>query len=216
MSKMPRGRLAVIATLWLVSALAVVGCGREVGPAVPGSASSPQLGEAGISTVPMPPDPAFVTAVRASCLAEMVTDPSIPLVVHDQRRADLASLYFEGPDEYSMVLVERRADETFACLEGSGGSLPIISGVAVAITDQGPISLEGADGMLIAGHVDPTATDVRIRLANDAELRASVSGGRFVAFWIGPPEIAALAAFDGTGRELARIDDPMQLGGGIP
>ena len=126
----------------LAAGVALAGCGTEGaapfgvtgssevavesdGPAPSAAPSAPQVGEGGLSLAPLPPDPAFVPAVRATCLAEMVADPAIPLIVHDQRRADLAALYFEGPDEYLVVLVERRADGTFACLEASSGTLRV-------------------------------------------------------------------------------------------
>jgi hypothetical protein len=45
-------------------------------------------------------------------------------------------------------------------------------------------------------------------------VQASVGHGRFVAIYRGPERLALLVALDGTGREIAREDNPFALGGG--
>ena len=150
------------------------------------------------------------------CLPQMVADPSIPLVVHDQRRGDMAAFRFEGNAEYLVQIVERRGGNAYVCADGGGGSLADVSGVNLSITDVQLIGEEGSEGWLISGYVLPNATEVRIRRKDGVELTASVGSGRFVAFWFGPQEIASMAAFDGAGREIARTDDPVDLGGGMP
>lgn len=215
MFSMIKPRSLRVAIALSAAIVGVAGCGPAHSPTSSAEGSPPQVGEGGLSFAPLPPDPAFATAARASCLVEMGVDPAIPLVVHDQRRPDLAALRFEGPGEYLVQIVERRGEE-YVCTDGGGGTLPIISGVALAITDWQLIGDGNSEGWLISGHVDSSATEVRIRRAGGTELRASVANGRFVAFWIGPQQIAEMAAFDAAGREIARVDDPIELGGGIP
>jgi hypothetical protein len=209
-----RVRSTLVVFGFVLAAQGLAGCGADATLNASADPPSPQIGEGGVSLVPLEPDPAFAAAARAECLTQMVADPNMPLVVHDQRRADLAAFRFEGTTEYLVQLVERRGN-TFICSEGGGGGLPGISGVALTITDWQIIGEGEAEGWMVSGYVDPNATQVRIRRVAGPELLASVGGGRFVAFWIGPSDVSSMTAFDRTGREIARVDDPMELGGGV-
>ena len=166
--------------------------------------------------MPLAPDPAFEAAARNQCLADFGADASIPLIIQDRRRDDLAALYFESPAEVVELLVRRNGDGTFRCESGGGGSPPFVRGVALAVTSWTNIGDETSDAWLISGHVDPRATRVVLRLADGLAIEASVGPGRFVAWWETPRELVLVAALDGTGREIARVDDPLELGGGFP
>ena len=140
----------------------------------------------------------------------------MPLLVEDQRRPDLAALYFEDSTDYDLDLIRRARDGTFVCEGGGGGSLPFIRGVALTISDWTNVGDDKAAAWLVAGYVDKRAAIVGIRQLDGREMRASIGSGRFVAFWRGPQQIALLVAFDATGREIARVDDALELGGGPP
>lgn len=144
-------------------------------------------------------DPAFLDTAREQCLG---FEPSADggLVLQDQRGPDGAAFLFRGTGEATCLVLRAPggALEATAATWSSAPGLPT-GPIDVRVFTQGAVSAA-------TGWVDPRAGTVELETADGVALRATIGGGRFVAWWPGPDEPAVIRAMRPDGSVLHVLD----------
>ncbi len=151
---------------------------------------------------PTSPDPEFLAAVRAACEDNFSGEDLQPLL-----RADAMLQDQRGPDGAAFLWT---GDSTAYCFLGrtSVGDLQSPFGAWRETVLAGPLALEGNEAgppSMVTGAVDPAAAAVEIATASGLVLRATIGGGRFVAWWPGEDPVVTIRSLAADGTTLATI-----------
>ncbi len=162
-------------------------------------ASDDTLGRrpAGWTAEPTTPDPAFLAAAGPACEDNLTGNDVQQLLrtgalLQDQRGPDGAAFLWTG-ESTAYCFIGRTPDGTLQSPYGAWREVVL----------DGPLALEGIEpgppGM-VTGAVDPAAAAVEVETASGLKLRATIGGGRFVAWWPGTDRLVAVRslATDGT------------------
>jgi hypothetical protein len=183
---------------------------------------APAAALASWSAIPTAVDPALVSAVIASCHRPIESDASaeerafqetlqvLPKVAVDQRGTAAAVLFAERQPEgvASMVCLGAADGSGVVRTLGSGGGVGVQEAPA-----SGPLRLFGTTSIWSSGgtrltsaegSVEPEVTEVMVSRKGGSDVMATISGGFWLAWWPGDPEVVTVRAFAADGSEIAR------------
>jgi hypothetical protein len=181
------------APLSLVLTLALVG-GCEL------VASSPDA-TATWTVEPGEPDPEFRAAADERCLDGGRPDPATAEVLQDQRGSGGAAFLYTGRSQATCVVLRVPGLLPSWDVPSKGWRLwPYESDAALAVGDSGSGAISDAYGV-----VDPSAVAVEIVTTSGRTVRATVGGGRFLAWWPGSDPWRAVRALAADGTVLDSV-----------
>lgn len=158
---------------------------------------------AGWTAEPTAPDAALLAAAKAGCNDSFSGDADQQellrsgALLQDQRGPDGAAFLWTGESTAYCFIGRTHAGDLRSPF-GSWREHPFGGPLAIEGDEPGPPAM-------VTGAVDPAAAAVEIETASGLLLRATVGGGRFVAWWPGADRLVAVRSLDADGNVLTTI-----------
>ena len=106
----------------------------------------------------------------------------------------------------SVCRIARDAKGTITSSSSSTGSIGSPVDPNVSVDSSSGSGVGAATSRSVAGRVGPAVTRVDVVLADGTSAQSAIANGYFVAFWRSTAELVAVAAFDASDTQLARLD----------
>lgn len=181
--------------VWTGAAVIALAIWAAAAGPVPGS---PTLAFAGWGPVPQVPDANFIASAAERCHTADA-DPSMRLVVQDQR-GNAAALVYAGGADLSICLVAR--DSVGAILTAASGFTHLGGLDAPLSVDTAlfaPASSQSPGVRIVAGRASPAVASVKVARKDGVEVTAALSSGYFVAWWPSTAQGTTVTATDSGG-----------------